>query len=446
MVKQGHDTTKPVRPTRVIESFSLPRATPCGGAALLVDFLHRLDLEGELRRQLPLTKHPSATYPLERVGWLLVLGRLIGKARLFHFEDLEDDPLVTTLVGVNKLPDFTLLYKDLDRFQDEAAIEGLKRVNTRLVGRWVGQEMVLDLDSTVQPLFGQQEGAEVGYNPHYRGRPSYHPLLAFDGVSGACLNAQLREGDAAAGEGAVAFLQATEALLPPGRRVRYVRMDKGFGGEALYAYLERRGIGYVGKLRWTARMQRALVAEPRRWQRLQADDLEVVEATAFGYQATDWAQPRRVVVIRRREAEPPAQGVLFEEALWSYEAMVTNLDWAPEDLWAFYNQRGGSENFIKEAKEAFGLAQVSTDGFYPNYADLLFKVLAYNVARAFRQLLLPPRYRAMGFRRLRRYLIEVPGRLVRHARQYFLRLPTTWRYRELWQAVRRRLELVPAPT
>ena len=32
---------------------------------------------------------------------------------------------------------------------------------------------VLDLDATVKPLYGHQEGAEVGYNPLKPGRPSH---------------------------------------------------------------------------------------------------------------------------------------------------------------------------------------------------------------------------------------------------------------------------------
>jgi hypothetical protein len=32
---------------------------------------------------------------------------------------------------------------------------------------------ILDIDTTVKPLFGHQEGAEVGYNPHKPGRPSH---------------------------------------------------------------------------------------------------------------------------------------------------------------------------------------------------------------------------------------------------------------------------------
>ena len=32
---------------------------------------------------------------------------------------------------------------------------------------------VMDIDSTVKTVFGKQEGAEVGYNPHKPGRPSH---------------------------------------------------------------------------------------------------------------------------------------------------------------------------------------------------------------------------------------------------------------------------------
>jgi hypothetical protein len=32
---------------------------------------------------------------------------------------------------------------------------------------------ILDIDTTIKPLYGKQEGAEVGYNPHKPGRPSH---------------------------------------------------------------------------------------------------------------------------------------------------------------------------------------------------------------------------------------------------------------------------------
>ena len=40
-------------------------------------------------------------------------------------------------------------------------------------------DWILDIDVTVKPLFGHQQGAEVGYNPHKPGRPShtYHTYM-----------------------------------------------------------------------------------------------------------------------------------------------------------------------------------------------------------------------------------------------------------------------------
>src|SRR5688572_2842137 len=37
----------------------------------------------------------------------------------------------------------------------------------------LGVPWILDVDTTVKPLFGHQEGAVVGYNPHKPGRPSH---------------------------------------------------------------------------------------------------------------------------------------------------------------------------------------------------------------------------------------------------------------------------------
>ena len=37
----------------------------------------------------------------------------------------------------------------------------------------LGEPWILDVDTTVKPLYGRQEGAVVGYNPHKPGRPSH---------------------------------------------------------------------------------------------------------------------------------------------------------------------------------------------------------------------------------------------------------------------------------
>ena len=41
------------------------------------------------------------------------------------------------------------------------------------------EDRILDMDTTVKPIYGNQEGAVVDYNPHKRGRPShcYHTYI-----------------------------------------------------------------------------------------------------------------------------------------------------------------------------------------------------------------------------------------------------------------------------
>ena len=104
---------------------------------------------------------------------------------------------------------------------------------------------ILDFDSTVETVYGSQEGAETGYNNGKHGRLSYHPILAFDGLSQALLNAELREGNAGSATGFKDFLHRTESQCS-GAAVEYIRMDAGFAGEEVYAEAEHQAVkGYV---------------------------------------------------------------------------------------------------------------------------------------------------------------------------------------------------------
>lgn len=69
---------------------------------------------------------------------------------------------------------------------------------------------------------------------------------------------------------------------------------------------------------------------------------------------------------------------------WQYEAIVTNLEWKPIDLWRFYNQRACMENYSKEAKRGFSINRIATNNFTANEIDLLMKLLAYNLFERFK--------------------------------------------------------------
>jgi hypothetical protein len=77
----------------------------------------------------------------------------------------------------------------------EENLTGLGTINRELLAKVETidspQRVVLDMDSTEIPVYGQQE--QSAYNGHFEST-CYHPLLLFNG-EGDCLGAKLRPGN-----------------------------------------------------------------------------------------------------------------------------------------------------------------------------------------------------------------------------------------------------------
>ncbi|WP_052646970.1 transposase [Paenibacillus terrae] len=180
----------------------------------------------------------------------------------------------------------------------------LQRLNIQLLSPCLPERCILDLDSTVETVYGNQEGAAVGVNAHKRGRKSYHPLLAFEGQSRLALHAALRPGNTHSSTDATAFVERTLSLLE---------------SRSLF---ESRGIGYVGKLKWTKRLQER-VRECRDWKRYAEDDWIIEGITLLLYKATSWDKQRRVCVIRKAKRFAGDQLLLDQpELYWEYDMVL----------------------------------------------------------------------------------------------------------------------------
>ncbi|MCK9905685.1 transposase, partial [Frankia sp. Cpl3] len=200
----------------------------------------------------------NSLFPLFRILLYLIVGWILGCERLFHFRKLQNDALIRRFLG-GRCPHHTLLYKELERLSKNCPTLtlDLRKLNQQIITPCLPSELIMDLDSTVETVYGHQQGAAVGTNPHKPGRKSYHPLMAFEGQSRLCLNAVLRSGNTHSSTDSVDFLRQTFELLGD-RPVKYARFDKGFGGEDFYSLWESKGIGYVGKLKWTERLQKGV--------------------------------------------------------------------------------------------------------------------------------------------------------------------------------------------
>ena len=424
---------------RVKEEFSVDKITNLGGASVVIDYIKdRLSLPQLLSEHLAVEKAPWSTYSMSDVAMTLICGYTLGIERISHFAEYEQDPLLTLKLGLPKLPDHTVLYKDLEKFDTQDKVDSINEVNKRILPHLVESEVILDIDSTVETLYGKQEKGEKGYNPKKHGRPSYRPALAFDGRSHACIKAWLRGGKSNMSSDFIKLYKECEAQLPAGSKIKYVRVDCEVGGEDNYAFLEEAKVGYVIKLKWNPGLQKRMKLGVL-WKRLPSDEDEIIEVGSIWYRAEEWKKARRVVIIRRRPCEEPAQKVLFKDYLWEYEFIVTDRVWDEEDIWHFYNQRCSAENYIKEGKYGFFIDHIPSDDFHANYADLLLKMLAYNCYLGFQKEIVPVGYRRFTVRTMRRLFFWIPGVVVWHARQWVVKLWKGFPRKEAWWYMRARL-------
>ena len=414
---------------KVHETFTLRQATRYGGFNALSDFVTAQGIDRALTDAFERDKAPWATYSLPETLRHFLDGYLLGVERVWHFAELEQEPLLCVKRDLERLPDYTLLYRDLARFEADTMLSRLRAVGEGLLRTALAEQRwyTLDCDSTVETVYGEQEGARPGPNPHKRGRPSYHPLLCRERKSGLVVHSQLRPGDTGSATGAVAFLRQSVARLPHSRRRPVlIRADRGFDVEALYARCERRGWHYVIKLRVTADLASRIWmhAAHGRWRVVDPEAALPIEVAEIRFRRGCWSRARRVVLTRRRDAENP-QGHLWDAAGYNYAAYVTEVDWAPEDVVAFYDKRADMEKAIHELKEDFGIGRIASSSFGANAADLQLKVLAFNVLVLYQR-------QGLGWavlqraKTVRRRLIAVAGQLIRTAGQWVLKLAEDW--------------------
>ena len=134
---------------------------------------------------------------------------------------------------------------------------------------------------------------------------------------------------------------------------------------------------------------------------------------SFRYQAESWAKPRRIVAKVEHH-----RGELFPRPGF----IVTNMTLPSRSVVRFYNKRGTAEQWIKEGKQATHWTRLSCHRFRANEVRLQLSVLAYNLGNLWRRLGLPHRIKSWSLTSLQHRLMKTGGRLVKHARYYWLLL------------------------
>ena len=420
--------------------FQGSRVTSDGGLILVRELDERLGF-GELAAEcLTDTRAKNAQLPIVDLLRQSVYSRLAGYEDVNDAERLAQDPSFR-LIGSEKIWDRgAALPSRLQSFEtqmlaEEENFSGLARLNRELVGKAEAIDShcrtVLDMDSTEIPVYGEQE--QSAYNGHFEST-CYHPLLLFN-RDGDCLAAKLRPGNVHSAEG------WEELLLPEierqqrlGKEVAF-RADAAFAKPEIYEALESRGVKYAIRIPANENLERD-VAEllPRPVGR--PSHKPIVWYKGFLYKAASWKTARRVVAKVEHHA-----GELFPRIGF----IVTNLETPSRAVVRFYNKRGTAEQWIKEGKQAVKMTRLSCHRFRSNEVRLWLSVIAYNLGNLWRRLVLPKRIGTWSLTSLQQRLVKTGGRLVKHARYYWLLLAEshlTWR---LFGSMLRRILALPLP-
>jgi hypothetical protein len=125
--------------------------------------------------------------------------------------------------------------------------------------------------------------------------------------------------------------------------------------------------------------------------------------------------------------------------------IVTNLTLPSRAVVRFYNKRGTAEQWIKEGKQAVKMTRLSCHRFRSNEVRLWLSLIAYNVGNLWRRLVLPKKIENWSLTSLQQRLVKTGGRLVKHARYYWLLLAEGHLTRRVFGAILRRIWALPLP-
>jgi hypothetical protein len=112
----------------------------------------------------------------------------------------------------------------------------------------------LDWDSTVQPKYRPQAGAEIGYNPGQPGRRSFHPLMAVVAKTRLCPVYRFRSGDTVSASQWQDAMADDERWLGD-RQIALNRGDLGFGHDAIMSWHDARTLSQRHQLRFVQKQE-----------------------------------------------------------------------------------------------------------------------------------------------------------------------------------------------
>lgn len=333
-------------------------------------------------------------------------GRSLEDLRL-----LKSDKALLSLLKQEAPPSTDAVGDWLRRTGAGAGLAGLDRLNRRVCAARIRQTGLTEhtLDGDASQIVAEKEAAHFTY----KGEQGYMPMIGHLAEAGIVLHDEFREGNVAPATDNLEFIKACEARLPKGHVISRVRLDSAGYQASIFNYCEATGKTFAIGARLDAPTLAAIAALPESAWKHYADC--AVAETLHSMNGTSKAF-RLIVVKHQRQAD------LFEDKP-RYHVIASNRVESTEATLVWYRQRGEvSENGIKELKIGFGMERLPCGQFAANAAFFRIGVLAHNLFVLFKLSVLGADWQRHQVRTVRWRLFHLPGKVVRHAGAWVLKV------------------------
>ena len=281
-----------------VEWDSAAEVTPFGQLPFFIDFLKTAELFGPWVADCPLAYYSNNAPEKVDVLGTLFLSVLAGHWRYAHITNVRSDHVNPGLLGMKKVVSEASARRAFIPANERACVQWQQSHLKRCYALLLYEPWILDVDTTVKPLFGHQEGAVLGYNPTKPGRPSHVLHTYFMANTRLVLDVEMRPGNESAAKYTMPGLWTFLEGLPREAWPAFIRGDCNYGTERDMCDAEARGVAYLFKLRQTANVKKLIQTVFSRGGWVPAG--QGWEGVEDLLQLSGWTKKRRVIVLRRK--------------------------------------------------------------------------------------------------------------------------------------------------
>lgn len=411
--------------------FTAKNLTSNAGVLLLLNYTEEQNIFQDLNEMLFFENSSTEMIKMNHLKTLMC-GGFVGIDKLERFNLLKNDPLIKECgIDVREPENISrFLYKF--SFKTTQMLRDINfKTFKKLLSKKKLRNIVIDIDSRVVNVEGNQEGAVKGYNPGNKGNNCYNILMAFCDELKAYITGFMRSGNAYTANGSAEMIKEIIANLEGDVDNIVFRMDSGYFSEEIAEVIEQAGYQYVVKAKeYSKLLDKAYDSPVKIWEN-------------YGYQKQamfvcmkpdKWSKARKFAVVRELKPEEERKQLsLLESGDYTHAMYVTNTTWELADTVKFYEKRGNCENYIKETKYDMNIGSLKMKSFWANEAFFQLMMLVYNIFLLFKLDKLPVSEYRQWILTFRLKYVFLAGKIIKTARQTILKLLEGYPYKALYQ-------------